>query len=367
MGRSRLTRVLARCAELLDIHPFDFGKVIESFVKHEPNLPAHLKQHYQHVDWRVMESLAWADGSPLHALMQEYDAAGAAAAAGGEGAQAPGRAKAALQQFLKKCLYLAAQRIQDLCLKLLLPSSLVQQVWRCVKVVLETCRELLTNRHLDQIIMCSVYGVCKVNQRQVTFRHIIEKYKQQQSTSAESRAKVFREVYMKADEEPQDIIKFYNVVFIPTMKEELLKVCHGAAANGASSPTMNRVVGGSPARVSSNRDVYVSQQRTPLLGMTPRTRTLYAFSDTPAQTTSEGLRQINQTLNANASGFDSAAQTLQALSGGGGAMSPPPSQPAAEPVRKRELNLTNPPEDEGGGPRRVMQRRLAEQVAAADA
>ena len=90
------------------------------------------------------------------------------------------------------------------------------------------------------------------------------------------------------------------------MKDQLLQVCRGAAANGASSPTMNRVVGGSPVRVSSNRDVYVSQPRTPSLGMTPRTRTLYAFSDTPAQTASEGLRAINQTLNSSSSGTDSA-------------------------------------------------------------
>eukprot|EP00966_Prymnesium_polylepis_P111430 2577388-Prymnesium_polylepis.1 len=201
--------------ELLELHPFDFGKVIESFVKHEPGLPAHLRQHYQQVEARVIESLAWAHDSPLHILMQEYSAS--MAASGTEGGTV--RAKAALQQFLKKTLYLAASRIQDMCLRLLLPNTLVQQVWGCVKVVLDSAYQLLTNRHLDQIIMCSVYGVCKVNQRQVTFRHIIEQYKRQPTASP----KVFREVCMATpDEEPQDIIKFYNQIFIPAMKDQLL-------------------------------------------------------------------------------------------------------------------------------------------------
>lgn len=34
---------------LLSLQPFDFGKVIESFIKHEPHLPAHLKLHFAEV------------------------------------------------------------------------------------------------------------------------------------------------------------------------------------------------------------------------------------------------------------------------------------------------------------------------------
>lgn len=188
--------------------------------------------------------------------MAEYDAAHTASREDGSAA-APSRARAALEQFVKKCLYLAAKRIQELCLRLLLESSLTQQVWDVAKLVLDMARDLLVGRHLDQvregpsqiwlaaahpdcilqrhgmgssplvsmcslqILLCAVYGVCKVNQRQVTFRQIIEQYKRQPGASP----RTFREVRMKtADEDPQDIIQFYNLIFIPTMKEHLLRV-----------------------------------------------------------------------------------------------------------------------------------------------
>ena len=189
----------------LELQPFDFGKVIESFIKHEPHLPQHLKMHFADIESRIVESLAWQEGSPLHALMSEYDAA----IQNGNEAEgsAPQRAKAALEQFVKKCLYLGAKRIQDMCLRLLLPSALVQQVWAVVKLVLDKARNLLVGRHLDQLLMCAVYGVCKVNQRPVTFRHIIEQYRRQQGASP----RTFREVKMRnPSDPPADIIQFYN-------------------------------------------------------------------------------------------------------------------------------------------------------------
>ena len=69
--------------------------------------------------------------------------------------------------------------------------------------------------------MCAAYGVCKVNKRQnVTFRHIIEQYKKQPGASP----RTFREVRMREPtDEPQDIIQFYNTLFIPAMKDHLIR------------------------------------------------------------------------------------------------------------------------------------------------
>ena len=36
---------------------------------------------------------------------------------------------------------------------------------------------LLYNRHLDQVILCAVYGVCKVNKITMPFKNIINQYK----------------------------------------------------------------------------------------------------------------------------------------------------------------------------------------------
>lgn len=345
--------------ELLDLHAFDFCKVIESFIKAEPRLPGHLRSHFADVETNILESLAWADQSPLHELIREYDVAGDGP---GEGKQGPARAKVAFEQFIKKVWYLAAVRIQEICLRLLLPSFIVQQVWDCIKLVLKKARHLLTGRHLDQIVMCTVYGVCKVNQRSVTFRHIIEQYKWQPKASP----KVFREVRMASDcEKPQDIICFYNQIYIPAMKEHLMHIVSTpSAAKGAGStdgppalPSLTRLTrgGASPQRVSVQRDVYVSQPRAPS-SMTPRTKTLYSFGDTPAAK----LQTINSQLKS--TGSDGAAmhalhQMRSSTSQHGMFAGQANEDEASESVgRKRSLDLSQDPKGSSG--RRIMQRRL---------
>ena len=349
----------------LELQPFDFGKVIESFVKHEPNLPTHLKVHFADVESKIIETLAWGDDSPLHALMSEYEATLSAEDSGAVPQPQASRAKVALEPFVKKCLYLAAKRIQDMCLRLLLPSALTEQVWEVAKLVIDSARQLLKGRHLDQILMCSVYGVCKVSQslsqRNVTFRHIFEQYKRQPN----AQQKLFREVRMRsAAEEPQDIIAFYNHIFIPAMKEHLLRVC--AAPTGASAPAhapsagvtssampasisgsstdahgspgvdFNQARGtASPRHVSASGapDVYVSSRSTGSQHFTPRMRMLYAFSDTPAGNTSS-LRDINTHINANINDAQGGVSSRH-VSVGGGADGPMANSDAVGEARRR--------------------------------
>ena len=150
-------------------------------------------------------------------------------------------------------------------------------------------------------------------------------------------------------EPPQDIIQFYNAVFIPAMKDHLLSVCavnHGPSADAATSggsmappmggaagaaggggstsqtlggsvsPDISSARGGaSPRHVSAGaaRDVWVRERSTPNAHLTPRTRTLFAFPDTPAASSSSNLKDINSNLNAPA-GSD-VAHTLSNMGG----------------------------------------------------
>ena len=47
-----------------------------------------------------------------------------------------------------------------------------------MKSLLSRETHLLTNRHLDQLVMCTIYGVCKVSNisPQISFNNIITKY-----------------------------------------------------------------------------------------------------------------------------------------------------------------------------------------------
>ncbi len=58
------------------------------------------------------------------------------------------------------------------------------QVWQAIAYILTEKTNLMINRHLDQIIMCTIYGVCRVNQlKDTTFKNIIEQYKIQPQSS----------------------------------------------------------------------------------------------------------------------------------------------------------------------------------------
>lgn len=240
------------------------------------------------------------------------------------------------------------------------------QVWACLKVVIYREHTLMHGRHLDQIIMCSVYGVCKVNQKHLTFRNIIDQYKRQSFASP----KVFREVRMLSTaDKPQDIIRFYNKVFIPSMKDFLVGTCQDVmespssafhadnSASGCAGPSLPHGAA-SPQRVSGQSEVYVSHPRTPSVNMTPRTRTLWSFTDTPAHSAVDKLSQINNSLNTVP---DSAADALRQLQQGRPTPGIEPSNVSADGAsRKRpglhhQLSIGNP----CPGKKPLMQRRFA--------
>ena len=255
-------------------------------------------------------------------------------------------------------------------------------------------------------------------------------------------------------DKPQDIICFYNQVYIPAMKEYLMEVVskpttgEGAPGSGdgpggvMASPSLTRLTRGSasPQRVSAQRDVYVSQARRALphasrrrahpsslqlrapqpatpctpacnrmqparspcslqphacspatvctpsatacspptahtraglapapvpcsrartqprtpSSMTPRTKTLYAFGDTPAAK----LQTINLQLNRTPGSDAGAMHVLHQMRSSGNSPAPQPAaagqSPSEEEVsepggRKRSLNLSQDPISNGGG------------------
>jgi hypothetical protein len=105
-------------------------------------------------------------------------------------------------------------------------------VWSLLVHVLTTyvtAHALLCDRHVDQLILCAIYGVCKVQQRAVTFRAIIDQYRRLPHASSNT----FRDVRIALDDRG-DIIQFYNRVFIPHTEQTLLQL-HDAAKVAAAA------------------------------------------------------------------------------------------------------------------------------------
>lgn len=65
--------------------------------------------------------------------------------------------------FLFQFYNLSSVRMQDLCTKLGINDiNLIKTIWTCLEYSITQHIDLMQDRHLDQILMCSIYVICKV-------------------------------------------------------------------------------------------------------------------------------------------------------------------------------------------------------------
>ena len=115
---------------------------------------------------------------------------------------------------------------------------MIEKVWTVMKIQLSSEPQLMINRLLDQMIMCAIYGVCKVQPKlQIQFNQIINKYSEK-FKSSKAILSVYMQVFIK-DDNRKDIIHFYNDVYIKTMKEHIISMKPSPPSGGAISPTAN--------------------------------------------------------------------------------------------------------------------------------
>jgi len=266
----------------LGLCAFDMCKVIEPLVRSEVNLnlPKEVKRHLYAIEEISLESLSWKPGSSFYKYMVEARGKTKAAAESEReelvnsnsafqpvnslpntfgrpenmaiNAASSSPAEKILMEFFKKVTKLCTFRLIDLCNRLerdcmfkikdgeeLFDAALIlEEVIQIVQYVVYEQTRLLYNRHIDQIILAALYGVCKVHQIGVTFREIVHHYsKQSQCKQEVYRAVVIQQSYPELQvEETGDIILFYNTVFVPVVQNELINLLNSnarAAGNGA--------------------------------------------------------------------------------------------------------------------------------------
>ncbi|KAH9555125.1 hypothetical protein CY35_08G098100 [Sphagnum magellanicum] len=192
-------------------------------------------------------------------------------------------AETVINVFFQKVLILAAVRIRNLCERLGQSQQLVERVHRVFQHTLQRETSLFFNRHIDQLILCSIYGVCKVSKVTVTFRDIIHQYRMQ----PQCKFHVFRSVFIdlppwqrngKGGQETGDIIKFYNEIFVHSTKTFLLHIgsapvssnAHGSDGGNCphsespaspGRPAFPVLPDMSPKKVSAMHNVFVSPLR----------------------------------------------------------------------------------------------------------
>ena len=63
------TVVFPAILDLLELHAFDLCKIIDPFVRYEPTMPRDIRRHLFSIEERILESMAWAQGSTLYPLL----------------------------------------------------------------------------------------------------------------------------------------------------------------------------------------------------------------------------------------------------------------------------------------------------------
>ncbi|XRB23787.1 retinoblastoma-related protein [Pseudoscourfieldia marina] len=211
-----------------------------------------------------------------------------------------------LLQFVRKVFKLCSLRCYDLCQRLRLPEEYVLRAATVLEYALYEQTHLLYNRHVDQLVLCTIYGVCKVkncrnvNGDAVQFRDILYHYRRM----SPNRHEVFRAVvldqhtgYRFRDRTTSsgivanfrvlrrdDIIKFYNRIFVPAVRRFLLNfVDNGTAVQPSGTP---QVASGADAelrsRVATAAAAAAAAPATPLHHRTPAHGAGVGGSDVPA-------------------------------------------------------------------------------------
>ncbi|XP_034442628.1 retinoblastoma-like protein 1 [Hippoglossus hippoglossus] len=241
------------------------------------------------------------------------------------------RRTGSLALFFRKAYHLASVRLRDLCARLDISSELRGKIWTCFEHALVHCTDLMKDRHLDQLLLCSVYIISKITKETHTFQDIMKCYRSQPQASSH----VYRSVLLRhrepreqvadenmevdpvsggesaektnpvsgeadsgqsGEEERGDLIQFYNTVFVLKMKSFALR--YATHDNRADAPPLSpfpsvRAQPLSPRRISQRHSLYVSPHKNSAGCLTPNSYT-YRINSSPSKELSDINRMIRQ-------------------------------------------------------------------------
>lgn len=224
--------------------------------------------------------------------------------------------------FFRKFYHLAWVRMNDLCTQLgMIDTDLKKKIWTIFEHSVKDQTELMKDRHLDQILMCAVYVICKIAKLDTnSFTEIMRCYRLQ--PQAESH--IYRSVLIaktgqgdnlnseidvsdnnmeqeNGDAPPTpncmagtsqyfgqqirgDLIKFYNTVYVPQVKEFANKFTfRGGSMNLTLSPLpKSKTTAKSPVRRVT--DSVMTRTLDPkAITASPAPQLSYCFSRSPAK------------------------------------------------------------------------------------
>lgn len=156
-----------------------FFRIIGIFLNFDSSMPLALKKHFMELEIDLVSRIAWKDDAAIMLYSSALDSGN-----GKENRQVnsrglpvgPGPENISIElMFFNRVLIYAATQMYHLCTGLPISDELMEYIWAVLKYILTQRVDLLKNRHLDQMIFCTIYCVSKIFKLQLKFQEIINK------------------------------------------------------------------------------------------------------------------------------------------------------------------------------------------------
>lgn len=130
-----------------------------------------------------------------------------------------------LEFFFRKFLRMAAGRIDCICTDLQLSDFSRSACWSLFvrTLEMEVGVRLFFRRHYIQVLIATVCSVAKFYDENRPFTRIISVLQSQLGHQAFPDS-LFRAVYMGPDQPTADLVKFYNDIYLPRMRDRIYKL-----------------------------------------------------------------------------------------------------------------------------------------------
>ncbi|CAH8613972.1 unnamed protein product [Heterobilharzia americana] len=165
--------------------------------------------------------------------------------------------------FFRQVYQITSLRLRDLCERLNLTRELMAKIWTCIEQVIVHETELLRDRCLDQIVICCIYGICKiVLYRPLTFVDIVQMYRLQPQSNRDvyRRVLINRVSYGRGNtEERGDLSRFYNLIFLQQMKDFIKKAAAVRSTYNETDPNVHTEHTSSAESFASSGNSVLSQ------------------------------------------------------------------------------------------------------------
>ncbi|KRW99451.1 Cyclin-like protein [Pseudocohnilembus persalinus] len=288
-------------------------KIMDFYLKFDLNMPLQLKTHILDLEQKITSYYVWQEQvngkqNSLKQFISLY--------LKGNIQEAVKITQAELnlhEMFFRRLLHQCAYTIWSICEQQGIKDQIQENIWATVKHIIANETELLINRHLEQIILCTIYSISKIHKQDVKFQDLIRTfenlYQQQIETSTLNlvQSDLNEIIYNLNISENQkgDIITYYNQVFIQKIKSYIISKkqefqqennqqsrpstpgCitgkYQSLQQYSKNPVLNTQILQSPLKMmipSNLQNVRKSLNKLPG-HMTPQTQMLYAYNESP--------------------------------------------------------------------------------------